>query len=55
VYKKVINCPSCEVKSDVIVRQTNYDTEEIEVLYCPICSAELIDIIMDDWDEEDDS
>ena len=50
-YKKTINCLSCEIKSDVIVKQTNYDNEELEILYCPMCSALLSDM---DEDTEDD-
>ena len=41
MHRKSINCQSCETRCDVIVRQSNYE-EEIEVEYCPICSAEII-------------
>lgn len=51
MYKKTINCPSCECKCDVIVRQTNYD-DEIEVQYCPFCSISIEDLEDDYSDEE---
>lgn len=44
MYKKTINCQSCEVKCDVIVRQTNYDNEELEIEFCPFCSANIEDL-----------
>ena len=43
MYKKTINCRSCEVKCDVIIRQTNFDDEEMPIEFCPICSASLED------------
>ena len=43
MYKKTINCLSCEVKCDIIVRQTNYE-DEIEVEYCPFCSVPIDDL-----------
>lgn len=51
MYKRTINCQSCEVKCDVIVRQTNYDNEELEIQFCPICSAS-IDDLEQIWEEE---
>jgi len=43
VFKTTINCRGCEVKCDVIIRQTNYEHEEIEIAFCPICSANIED------------
>jgi len=43
MYKKTINCLSCEVKCDVIIRQNNFETEEMEIEFCPICSAAIED------------
>ena len=54
MYKKTINCLSCEVKCDVIVRQTNYETEEIEIEYCPICSALQTDADVTEYEEYDE-
>lgn len=51
MYKRTINCQSCEVKCDVIVRQTNYDNEELEIEFCPICSAS-IDDLESIWEDE---
>ena len=53
MYKKTINCQSCEVKCDVIIRQTNFETEEIEIEYCPICSALQSDARY--YDDEDEN
>ena len=44
MYRKTINCRSCEVKCDVIIRQSNYESDEVEVEFCPICSADIVDI-----------
>lgn len=53
MIKKSIHCKSCEVRCDVIVRQSNYDDEfDIEVNYCPVCSINLED--QDDYEEEYD-
>lgn len=43
MLKKTINCRSCEVKCDVIVRQSNFDEDEVEVTYCPFCSTDISD------------
>jgi len=51
MYKTTINCQSCEVKCDVIVRQTNFE-DEIDVIYCPVCSANVEDNL--DLNIEDD-
>jgi hypothetical protein len=51
MYKKTINCLSCEVKCDIIVRQTNYE-DEIEVEYCPFCSTSIDDLEDNYSDEE---
>jgi hypothetical protein len=54
MIKKSINCFSCEVKCDIIVRQSNYEEDEdIEVQYCPICSASIEDneLFVNDYDE----
>ena len=51
MYKKTINCQSCEVKCDIIVRHSNFD-EEMEVQFCPMCSADINDLDYTDWDEE---
>lgn len=52
MYKKTINCQSCEVKCDVIIRQSNFE-DELEVQFCPICSANLDDLIdYEDSEEE---
>lgn len=51
MYKKTINCQSCEVKCDIIIRQTNYETEELEIQFCPMCSASIEDHEIIDWDE----
>ena len=51
--RKTINCVSCEVKCDVILLQSNYeDEEEIEVQFCPICSANIEDFNMELEDDE---
>jgi hypothetical protein len=50
MYKKTINCLSCEVKCDIIVRQTNYE-DEIEVEYCPFCSVSIDDL--DEYTDEE--
>jgi hypothetical protein len=42
MYKKRINCQSCEIKCDVIVRESNFD-DELEVEYCPFCSVSIDD------------
>ena len=50
--KHTINCRACEVKSDVIVRQANYDdVEEVVVNYCPVCSTPIEDY---EWVNEED-
>lgn len=51
MYRKTINCLSCEVKCDIIIRDSNFENE-IEAQYCPICSAEIVDI--EDYIEYDD-
>ena len=54
MLKKTINCPSCEVKCDVIIRQSNYENEEVEIEYCPICSASITDSILLDVEDDDE-
>lgn len=53
MIKRTINCSSCEVKTDIIIRQSNYEVEDVEIQYCPICSAELRDIeeSYHEWEE----
>lgn len=59
MIRVTINCSSCEVKSDIIIRQSNYEDDDvIEVAYCPICSAERfwssrsgIEDIESEWEE----
>lgn len=41
--KKRINCMSCEVKTDVIVWEANVPEDQVEVIYCPVCSVEIMD------------
>lgn len=42
MIKKAIHCRSCEIRCDVIIRQTNFDEEyDIDVLYCPVCSISI--------------
>lgn len=55
MYKKTINCQSCEVKCDIIIRQTNFDSEVLDVEFCPICSTNILDdeiLINDDGEIE---
>lgn len=52
--KKTINCPSCEVLCDVIIRQSNYeDDDEVTIEFCPVCSASIEDYKLytdeDEW------
>lgn len=52
MFRKTINCQSCEIKCDIIVTQTNYETEEIDIEYCPVCSALQTEAFeIDDEDE----
>jgi uncharacterized protein CbrC (UPF0167 family) len=55
MIKKTINCPSCETRSDIIIRHTNLPDDEVEVTYCPVCSSEVSDFdnysLSDGWDE----
>ena len=48
---KRISCLSCETKCDVMIKEANYD--EVEIQWCPVCSAEL-DYVVYVEDEEDD-
>jgi len=41
--KQRINCFSCETKTDIIVWESNRPEEEVELNYCPVCSAALDD------------
>jgi len=50
--RKTLDCLSCETKSDIIVRYSNYEDDEVEILYCPICSTEVIEL--DDYGMNDD-
>ena len=51
--KTRINCLSCETKTDIIIWEANIPEEEVEVIYCPVCSAEKeeLDHYMEDEDE----
>ena len=51
--RKTINCVSCKVKCDVIVLQSNYeDEEQVEVQFCPVCSANIEDFtVTEEYDE----
>jgi uncharacterized protein CbrC (UPF0167 family) len=54
MIKKIVNCPSCETRSDVIIRQSNLPEEEVIVSYCPVCSSEIDEYdnyLPDSWDE----
>lgn len=51
--KKRINCLSCEVKTDVIVWEANIPEEDVEVIYCPVCSVEVDFDSYSDMDDED--
>ena len=54
MIKKRINCMSCETRCDVIITQSNFDDEEINVRYCPVCSTDQDDDIaalFDDLEE----
>ena len=52
--KQTINCRSCEVKCDVIIRHSNYDNDEIEIEFCPICSSSLEDNTLLDYQDDDE-
>jgi len=52
MIRKRINCLSCESKLDVIIRESNFDEEDVEVNYCPVCSTEIEDESnYEDWQE----
>jgi len=50
--KKRINCQSCETKTDIIVWEANMPEEEVELSFCPVCSAHIDDFDMYIQDEE---
>lgn len=57
MYKKTINCLSCETKCDIIVRESNFE-EELEIKFCPICSTSMSDFedlksVLDDIESEE--
>lgn len=56
MQRKTINCLSCEVKSDVIIRQSNFEDDDMSISFCPVCSADIDDIEdyipEDEWDDE---
>jgi len=43
MIKKSIKCMSCETRCDIIITQSNFEDEEIEVKYCPVCSCDIDD------------
>lgn len=53
MQKKTINCTSCETKCDIIIRHSNYEDDDIEVTYCPCCSASIEDndLYIEEYDE----
>lgn len=52
MIKKTINCPSCEIKCDIIIRESNFDEDEEIINYCPCCSTELDDMMELNYDDE---
>ena len=50
IVKQTIKCQSCEVKMDVIIRDPNYELDDVEISYCPVCSIELLDL--EEYDED---
>ena len=50
IVKQTIKCQSCEVKMDVIIRDANYELDDVEISYCPVCSIELLDL--EEYDED---
>ena len=51
MIKKRINCMSCETRCDVIITQSNFDDEEVNVRYCPVCSTDQDDDIASLFDD----
>jgi Zn-finger nucleic acid-binding protein len=42
--REKLYCQSCEIKFIITVTDSNYDSsDDVEILYCPVCSAEFID------------
>lgn len=41
MIRKRISCMSCETKSDVIIRSSNFEDDDVEIVYCPVCSASI--------------
>lgn len=55
MIRKRINCMSCETKVDVIIRDSNFEDDDVEVIYCPVCSANVEeDSDFEDWNEYDE-
>lgn len=51
--RKTLDCLSCETKTDVVVRYSNFEDDDVEVIYCPVCSSEVIDL--DEYGMSDDN
>ena len=52
MIKKTINCPSCEIKCDIIIRESNFEDDEDIIQYCPSCSTELDDMLEYAYNDE---
>lgn len=54
--RKTINCMSCETQADVIVKYSNFEDDElVEVNYCPVCSAEQVNLDELGYGDDDDA
>lgn len=54
MIKKSIKCMSCETRCDIIITQSNFEDDVLEVRYCPMCSCELDDPVESMFDEDVD-
>lgn len=48
-------CKSCEIKMTITVTESNFDAvDDVEINYCPVCSAEFYEDEGEFFGDEDD-